>query len=209
MEHRRAHENPLPAVPATVALAFLFAGCSRPPEDALKSLYGAFGYDSADKTTHAGDDFFRFANGMWLDRTQIPADKATISLRSLMANRTEARLHDLMEQAAAKSPHQPADLEGKMGAFYKSFIDEARVEQAGAKPIAPQLSEVSAAKSRDALAALMGRNNSDFEATLFNFGIYEPRRPFRLGHDPADQRRLQRLPARHRLFRQHSPGAGV
>jgi putative endopeptidase len=154
-------------------LAFLLASCSRPPANPPKPLYGAWGYDlaGADKTTHAGDDFFRFANGTWVDHAQIPADKPAISLRSLMTDRTEARLHDLMEEAAAKAPYQPADLEGKMGAFYKSFMDEARVEQAGAKPIAPQLSEVSAAKSRDALAALMGRNNSDFEGTLFNFFI--------------------------------------
>lgn len=163
----------LPAVPTAVALAFLFVRCSHPPENPLQPLYGTWGYDSAgaDKTTHAGDDFFRFANGMWLDRVQIPADKPAISLRLLMTDRTEARLHDLMEQAAVKPPHRPADLEGKIGAFYKSFMDEAHVEQAGAKPIAPQLAAVSAAKSRDALAALMGRNNSDFEATLFNFGI--------------------------------------
>ena len=73
----------LPAVPTAVALAFLFASCSHPPENPLHPLYGKWGYDSAgaDKTTHAGDDFFRFANGMWLDRAQIPADKPAISLR--------------------------------------------------------------------------------------------------------------------------------
>ncbi len=162
-----------PSVLSAVALALLFTSCSHRPESPQQPLYGAWGYDSAgaDKTTRAGDDFFRFANGTWLDRAQIPADKPAISLRLLMTDRTEARLHEMMEQAAAKSAHQPADVDGKIGAFYKSFMDEAHVEQAGAKPIAPQLAEVSAAKSRDALAALMGRNNSDFEGTLFNFGI--------------------------------------
>ena len=35
------------------------------------------------------------------------------------------------KQPAAKAAHQPTDLEGKIGAFYKAFMDEARVERLG------------------------------------------------------------------------------
>jgi hypothetical protein len=35
-----------------------------------------------------------------------------------MSDLAEARLHDMMEQFAAKATHQPSDLEGKVGAFY-------------------------------------------------------------------------------------------
>jgi putative endopeptidase len=158
------------------ALAILLTPMAAPAADTASSnkpLYGTWGFDTAGENTATkpGDDFFRFANGAWLDKTQIPPDKPGISLRLLMTDRTEARLHDMMEQAAAKAGHQPSDLEGKMGAFYKAFMDENRVEQLGAKPIAPELNAVRAAKSRDALAGLQGRNNSDFEPTLFNFYI--------------------------------------
>ncbi|HEY4116039.1 MAG TPA: M13 family metallopeptidase [Rhizomicrobium sp.] len=138
-----------------------------------KPQYGAWGLDTAgeDKSVKPGDDFFRYANGAWLDKTQIPPDKPGVSLRLEMTDRTEARLHDMMEAAAAKVSHRPSDLEGKMGAFYKAFMDEGRVEQLGARPIAPELDAVRAAKSRDELATLMGRPNSDFESTLYNFGI--------------------------------------
>jgi len=141
--------------------------------DQAKPQYGAWGYDSAgiDKNTKPGDDFFRYANGAWLDKAQIPADKPAVSLRLAMTDRTEGRLHDMMEAAAKTASHQPADLSGKMGAFYKAFMDEGRVETLGAKPLDPVLADVRAAKSRDALAALMGRTNSDFEGSLFNLFI--------------------------------------
>jgi len=141
--------------------------------DQAKPQYGAWGYDSAgiDKNTKPGDDFFRYANGAWLDKAQIPADKPAVSLRLAMTDRTEGRLHDMMEAAAKTASHQPADLSGKMGAFYKAFMDEGRVETLGAKPLDPLLADVRAAKSRDALAALMGRTNSDFEGSLFNLFI--------------------------------------
>jgi putative endopeptidase len=156
---------------ATVALA----------ADSAKPQYGAWGFDMAgmDMKTQPGDDFFRYANGAWLDKAVIPADKPAVTLRLEMTDRTEARLHEIME-AASKKP--PADLEGKVGAFYAAFLDEAKVNALGAKPIQPELGDVdntffcngtcrTAEQAHDYLAGLMGRNNSDFEGTLFNFNV--------------------------------------
>jgi putative endopeptidase len=133
--------------------------------------YGKWGFDlaGADKTTQPGDDFFRYANGVWLDKTAIPADKPGYSLRLAMTDLTEQRLRDIM-QAAATPDHDPMSLEGKVGAFYKSFMDEAHIDALGAKAIARQLDAVRSAKSRDDLAALMGRSSVDFEGSLFAFG---------------------------------------
>lgn len=151
----------------------MLASCGRAPEPQPKPLYGGWGFDAAgeNKETKAGDDFFRFANGTWLDHTQVPADESAVSLRLQMTDRTEASLHDMMEQSAAHSPHQPADLEGKMGAFYKLFMDEALVEHLGAKPITEELADVRSAKTRGDLGSLAGRNPADFEGTLFSVYI--------------------------------------
>jgi putative endopeptidase len=141
--------------------------------DAPKPQYGTFGLDTAggDPATKPGDDFFRYANGTWLDHVQIPADKPAYSLRLAMTDLTEQRLHDIMDEEAAKAAHEPADAAGKVGAFYKAFLDEDRIEKLGASAIAPQLAAIRVAKTRDALAALMGRNNSDFDGALFGFNI--------------------------------------
>jgi putative endopeptidase len=153
----------------TIVLTPVTASAADSPA-AGKPQYGTWGFAAAgqDKTIRPGDDFFRHANGHWLDTHQIPADKPAVSLRLEMTDRTEARLHEMMQQAAAKASHQPSDLDGKVGAFYKAFMDERRVDQVGAKPLAPELDAVRAAKDRDALAGLLGRNQSDFEGTLFN-----------------------------------------
>ncbi|HEX2593445.1 MAG TPA: M13 family metallopeptidase N-terminal domain-containing protein, partial [Rhizomicrobium sp.] len=149
---------------ATVLLPFAALG------DGDKPIYGAWGFDSAgaDFNTKPGDNFFRYANGTWLDKTEIPSDKPAYSLRLQMTDRTEGRLHDIFE--AADKNGDPNTLEGKVGAFYHAFMDEARIEQLGATPIAPELAAVREAKTRDDLAAMMGRSNVDFEATLY--GIY-------------------------------------
>jgi putative endopeptidase len=134
-----------------------------------KPQYGAWGFDTAgaDFKVHPGDDFFRYANGTWLDRTQIPGDKPGISLRIKMTDTVESRMNDLMAKAAASAGHEPSDLSGKVGAFYKAFMDEKRIDALGAKPIAPQLAEVRTANSPAAFASLMGASADDFEPSVF------------------------------------------
>ncbi|HEX8076798.1 MAG TPA: M13 family metallopeptidase N-terminal domain-containing protein, partial [Chthoniobacterales bacterium] len=142
-------------------------------EPAGKPQYGAWGFDTegADLKTKPGDDFFRYANGAWLDRVQIPADKAGYSLRLAMTDLTEQRVHDLLEECAKKAEAKPAGIEGKVGAFYKSFMDEAGVEKNGAAGLKAMLKEIQGAKTREALAALMGRQNADFHGAIFGLFV--------------------------------------
>jgi len=150
-----------------VALATCLTSVAVLAEDSAKPLYGTWGFDlaGADFNTKPGDNFFRYANGTWLDKTEIPSDKPAYSFRLQMTDRAEARLHDIFEKADKQG--DPNTLEGKVGAFYHAFMDEARIEQLGAAPLAPELDAVREAKTRDDLAALMGRTNVDFNPGLF------------------------------------------
>ena len=137
-----------------------------------KPQYGAWGFDltAMDRTVKPGDDFNRYANGAWIARTTIPADRSVASLRYLMSDLAESRIHSLLEKSAATAPLQPTTLEGKAGAFYKAFMDEPRIDALGALPIAPELAAIRDAKDRNDLAGLMGQDNSDFYGTIFNLG---------------------------------------
>ena len=152
----------------TAAALLLTAALTTAALAAGRPQYGGWGFDATgiDSQVKPGNDFFGYVNGAWLDRTVIPADKPAWSLRLAMTDTIEARLHDLMEKAAAKN--ETDDLEGKVGGFYKAFMDEGRIETLGAKPIAPELDAVRAARTRDELAGLMGRSTADFESSLVN-----------------------------------------
>ena len=158
-----------------VLVAAAFAGVAAGSVSAQtgdKPQYGAWGFDltAMDRSVKPGDDFNHYASGAWLARTTIPADKSIASLRYLMSDRTEARLHEMMEQAAAQSPAAPVALNDKAGAFYKAFMNTERIEALGAAPIGPELAAVRAAPDRVALAALMGRANKDFDGAIFGVG---------------------------------------
>ena len=99
-----------------------------------------WGFDikNEDPSAGAGNDFFRYANGAWLDSHQIASDKAAVSRRLEMTDRTEERLHKLMEDGAPTASKPNADpyaLTTKVGAFYKSFMDEKRIDLVGLRPL--------------------------------------------------------------------------
>jgi len=159
-----------PMVRACLALACLTVTGGANAEDAAKPLYGAWGIDltAMDPQVKPGDDFNRYASGAWLARTQIPADKPMASLRYEMTDRTQARLHDLLEAAAASAAAPPVSLQDKVGLFYKSFMDESRLDALGAEPIEPELKTIRDAHDRKDIAVLMGRNNDEFYGSTFS-----------------------------------------
>ena len=149
-----------------ICAALCIAGLSTAAAAQVRPQYGSWGLDESgmDRTVRPGDDFFRYVNGAWLARTQIPPDKPGISLRLLMTDRTNDRLHDLMEDAKAA----PATtLKGKVGAFYRAFMDEARANALGASPIHPELDAIRGVDTPRAVARLMGKATSDFYPGLF------------------------------------------
>ena len=157
---------------ATRLLAMLIGGAATAAV-AAGVVYPPFGFDlsARDTTVKPGDDFFEYANGAYLKRTDIPADQVVASRRYDMTLRTEAQLHDVLEDAARGASATPGDVKGKVGAFYAGFMDEAAVEAAGASPLAPELDAIRAAPDHAALAALMGRHDVDFYPQPVQVGI--------------------------------------
>lgn len=143
---------------------FLLAASSLSAGVVAAPLYPPFGLDltAPDRTVRPGDDFFQYANGSYLSRVTIPADRPIVSRRFDMTDRTEGQLHLLLEEAARSATSAPADLKGKIGAFYAAFMDEQAVERIGLKAIAPELDAIRAAPDKAALARLMGHSADGF-----------------------------------------------
>ena len=137
--------------------------------------YGAWGFDLAgrDTTARPGDDFFAYANGGYLQRTEIPADLTWYGTVNILRDLSEARVHAMLEEAATHAPTNPAagDVQGKIGAFYKAFMDEAAIEARGAQPLAHDLQAIRDAADRRQLAAVMGTSPKGFQGSLFSVGI--------------------------------------
>src|SRR3954447_20709302 len=129
-----------------------------------KPYYQPSGFDlsSIDRSTKPGDDFFQYANGKYLERAAIPADRPAVSRRLEMTDRMEFNLHQLLQQAAQGVGEEPSDVRGKAGAFYYSFMDETTIDRVGLAAIAPELDAIRGASNASDLARLMGQGAYDF-----------------------------------------------
>ena len=126
--------------------------------------YGTWGVDisTRDLSVNPGDDFQRYAAGKWLDANEIPADKSQNGIGSELADRNQEQLRSIVMTAPADS---------QLGAFYQSYMDEARLEQLDAAPLKADLAKVDAIKSKAEFTRFMARSNGDLGQTLFGVGV--------------------------------------
>src|SRR4051812_14830816 len=136
--------------------------------------FGDWGFDLSglDPNIRPGDDFSTYANGAWESRTVIPADRSRYGAFEALRDATQDQLRGLIE-AAAKSNADPGSDEGKIGALYRSFMDEARIEALDAAPIAEELAKIRNTTSKTEIAALMGEAKNGFGANLFTAFVSE------------------------------------
>ena len=158
---------------ALAAFAIVHAAAPLAHAADTKPAYPPFGFDltARDPATRPGKDFFQYANGRYLARSVIPADEPSVSRRSGMTREIDTRLHAILEALSKDVAEQPADLHGKVGAFYAAFMDEARIEQAGTRAIAPELDAIRSASDLAALATLMGRSTVDVYPSPFSLSV--------------------------------------
>jgi putative endopeptidase len=108
-----------------------------------------------DPATAPGNDFFRYANGAWLNATEIPADRASFGSSEILADLTTRQVNELLQQAAAR--HAPAGSEAQQVAdYYASFMDEATIESKGVQPLKGVLRHIDAISNRTQLSAALG-----------------------------------------------------
>ena len=132
-----------------------------------------------DTSVAPGDDFFRYANGAWLRKTEIPADRASFGAWSELFDQAQRRTHELLEAAAKGSAAAGSD-EQKIGDYYASFLDEAGIEAKALEPLREPLAAIAGIGDRRALAAYVGAslradvdplNNTNFQTDRL-FGVW-------------------------------------
>jgi putative endopeptidase len=129
------------------------------------------GIDSSDLSTtvRPQDDLYRYANGPWLDRTEIPADKAIYGAFHALLDDAERDVRAIVEKTAA-AEHPAGSEARKIGDLFNSFMDTETIERLGADPIADQLELVASVKDVDGLVAALGRLELQGVPGVFYYG---------------------------------------
>jgi len=110
-----------------------------------------------DKSIKPGDDFYSYANGSWMQKTEIPADRSSVGAFLVAFEETEKNNTELIKSLLSSSPNKGSD-EARIADFYKAYLNTEAIDNAGMKPIQASLDHVSAIANKQALSAALGAN---------------------------------------------------
>ncbi len=96
-----------------------------------------------DPAVRPQDDLYRHVNGKWIDRTEIPSDKARYGSFAVLAENAEEAVRDIITGTEPPEAGAEAATEAdKVAALYASFMDVERADAQGADPIAADIERV-------------------------------------------------------------------
>src|SRR5437660_7770897 len=116
------------------------------PED--KNPPPPFDTANMDTSVKPCDDFFLYANGGWIKRTPIPPEYSRWGSFNQLIEKNNDALHDVAERAAKETTATGPDAK-KVGDYYASGMDEAKVEVAHARPLGDELKRIDGVKDRN------------------------------------------------------------
>ena len=126
-----------------------------------------------DRSVKPGDDFYRFANGEWIRRTEIPPDRAGVNVFTKLGDLSNQRTKDLIEELA-KSKALAGSGERKVADLFNSYMDEAGIEAKELTPLRPHLDAIAAIHNKKELAYAFGQTlRADVDA-LNNTNFHTP-----------------------------------
>ena len=167
----------LTALGAAFAVAASAALAQSPATSLVNDHAAGLDLASMDRKVKPGDDFFAYGNGGWMANTEIPPDRSSWGTSGELVELTTARVQALIQGSAKAAPGTETR---KIGDYYSSYLDEAKIAALGLKPIALTLARLAAIKDKKGLAVEFGRelradvdalNSTNFE-TNHLFGLW-------------------------------------
>src|SRR3982751_2422549 len=145
---------PLRTFPGAAALAVTLSAAVVAQQSGLKS-----GVDTTlfDKTVRPQDDFYRYVNGTWLAKTEIPPDRPVYATFIQLDEKTQADLYALIEELAGSRDKKPGTPAQTVGDLYAGYLNEARINALGAEPLKPRLVDIDRIADTRQLAETIGR----------------------------------------------------
>ena len=158
-------------VVVTISLTTALASLARPQPQIRQSP--PLDPKNMDTSVKPQDDFFLYANGGWIKRTEIPPEYTRWgSFNELIEHNNDA-LHDIAEKAqnTKVDPRMAPETE-KVGDFYASGMDEKTIESVRTKPLDAEFKAVEAINDRANLLKEIAHLHSMGIDVLFEFGSH-------------------------------------
>ncbi|KUJ61092.1 endothelin-converting protein [Flavobacteriaceae bacterium CRH] len=117
-----------------------------------------------------GQDFFRYVNGTWLDKTEIPSDRTTWGSFNELIKKTDKDAMAILKEASKNPKYKSNTDQGKAVNLFSTILDTVGRNKRGIEPLKPYLKKIDAIKNvadlQKYLVEMEPLGGNDF------FGIY-------------------------------------
>jgi len=117
------------------------------------------------------DDFFLHLNGKWLAKTEIPSDKSSWGSFEKLDDDTKPQLRAIIEAAAANKSGAPEAR--RIGDFFASYMDEARLEELRLLPLKQDFDRIAALNDKKLIPGLIAHFNRYGYTAPYGFVIHQ------------------------------------
>ncbi|WP_337841532.1 M13 family metallopeptidase [Rheinheimera sp.] len=149
-----------------VAVLAALAGCGQPQQAApadskpaavaeQKQLTSGIEVANMDTSVKPQQDFFRYVNGQWLERTEIPADKGRWGSFDELRENADKQVLAIVKELAAKPADAGTDAQ-KIADLYRSYMDIETLDKLGLTPLTAGFERIDSLKTHADLATLWG-----------------------------------------------------
>ena len=151
----------VPVASTTIVAPVVVSDASAPTAPSSAIVMANF-----DPAVQACTDFYTHTNGGWLSSNPVPSDQTSWGSFNILNDRITLDLRAIVDAAAANK--EAVGSEKMVGDYYSSAMDEAKIEELGAKPIAADLARIDALTKPGDIARYI-REEQARGGVLFNF----------------------------------------
>ena len=130
-----------------------------------------FDFDGITASIKPGDNFFEHVNKTWYDSARIADDQVGVGSYSFLNIPQKLKLEAILEEVAAGT-FEKGSIEQKVGEFYASGMDTARINERGYEPIQPTLASIDAITNVASLMDFVTNEMQNGNGSIISMGVY-------------------------------------
>ena len=158
---------------AVISALILITSCKHHDKDAAAGVPQRMVFldkSTMDTAVKPGDNFFLYANGLWVKKTQIPASESGWGSFYTLFDDNTKNLRRILDDVSSKE-NKKGSLEQKVGDLYESGMDTSAMDKMGYEPIKPMLEKVKLIKDYKELMELSANSYKDGNGFLYGFYV--------------------------------------
>ena len=155
---------------ALTVTVILFS-CSRSEESRLPDGVG-INVSYMDTTVKPSEDFFRFVNGGWIAKNEIPSDLGAYGSFTELREENQDVLLEILRKAGENEQYKEGSDQRKAADFYTVGMDSLMAERAGISVLKPYFEKIEAIKDKKDIQEYLEQDILQGGSAFFNMAVF-------------------------------------